>query len=258
MRRFAEAALMAAAACGGPILRPRPPASRVAFLQLYLPAASGRWLDKSYDSDGDPWFTCHPTATPDWKTEPIGVDRGEVFHAFLEGLERGADVRLDEPAETPPEAGLPGLPLGPTEVPDLCRVFTFGSDAADMGFTDLFGPTSLLDLSPGPPPPAPAALAALARRLQVDALLRVILVPWQWAYADDRSTDPDVAKVEIFAEVAGYDRSGHRFLWDLFRSPPRDIRAPDDPGAAGELRDLLLEFAERLGDRVAAEGFDAR
>jgi hypothetical protein len=235
-----------------------PSTSRLAFLQFYLPAANGRRLDRKYDGDNDVYFDCHPTtdADPSWQQAPIRVaDRREVYLAFLEGLERTSTMEVLSRAETPPEAGPPELPLGPTAPPDLCRVFSFGSDAAEMKFESLFGPTSLLDLAPGPPAPESARLATEAHRVEADALLRVLLVPWQWSYASDGAT-PHVTNVEIFAEALGYDQRGRRFLWDLFRSAPREIQSPDDAGASGEMQDLLLQFAKMLGARVASEGFD--
>ena len=229
----------------------------MAFLQFYLPEASGRRLQWRNGGDTSGSFECADPA-PDQQLPPIAItDRGAVFHAFLEGLEGTTGVWSLARAELPPEAGPVDLALGPAAPPDFCSNFSFGSEATEMAFTSFFGPTSLLDLAPGLPEPSPARLAAEAQQLDADALLRVLLVPWQWNHAgDDLPEDP--TRVEVFAEVRGYDRRGQRFLWDLFRSAPRDLPMPGDTSAPGELQDLLLNFAGELGARVGAEGFDAR
>ncbi len=250
---------MAAVACGGPILRPLPPASRLAFLQFYLAEADGCSLDQR--SDGT--FFCHEASAGDSDAvAPLvgGADRGEIFRAFRDGLEGTAEIQPVAQGELPPQAGPAGLPLGPSAPPNLCDDFWFGPDASpdatEMAISSPFSKSSLLAIAPGPPEPSSAALRAAARRLDADALLRVILVPWQWSHSEDGSA-PEVARVEVFAEIVGYDRSGRRFLWDLFRSEPSELAAPGNASATYQLQELLLDFAEKLGGRVGAEGFRA-
>ncbi len=253
-----------AAGCGGPILRPLPRASQVAFVQFYVPDAEGGELELKYDGDGNRYFECQPAShgDPAVRKPPIPVvDREAIFRSLLDGLERTSEIRPTPGPELPPQAGPPGLELGPAAPPDPCLGFDVLPSGDDVAFTlsmrDVFGSVSLLGMAPGPPAPSPAALAAQARALHADALLRVILVPWQWGYAGSDAS-PTFARVEAFAEVLGYDRRGRRFLWDLFRSQPTEIESSNDSGAPGELQDLLLDFAEQVGARAGAEGFDAR